>query len=45
MQSMLQDLLCGTISGAGNCLSGYIFDTVKVRMQMDPKLHMGDILR
>lgn len=39
------DMLCGTISGLGNCLSGYIFDTLKVRMQMDPSLHMLQSLK
>jgi hypothetical protein len=36
----LRDLVCGTISGVGNCVSGYIFDTLKVRMQMDHSLTM-----
>ncbi len=36
----MRDLVCGTISGVGNCLSGYIFDTLKVRMQMDHSLTM-----
>jgi solute carrier family 25 carnitine/acylcarnitine transporter 20/29 len=33
-------MFCGTISGGGNCVSGYLFDTLKVRMQMDPSLTM-----
>jgi hypothetical protein len=28
------DFINGSISGIGNCLSGYIFDTLKVRMQL-----------
>lgn len=39
-QLFVQDMICGTLSGVGNCLSGYIFDTLKVRMQMDPSLTM-----
>jgi hypothetical protein len=41
----LQDLICGTVSGIGNCLSGYIFDTLKVRMQMSPELSMFSAFR
>ena len=41
----VQDMLCGTLSGVGNCLSGYIFDTLKVRMQMDHSLTMLSTLR
>jgi solute carrier family 25 carnitine/acylcarnitine transporter 20/29 len=33
-------MICGTISGIGNCLSGYLLDTLKVRMQMDHNLTM-----
>ena len=36
----IQDMLCGTLSGVGNCISGYLFDTLKVRMQMDHSLTM-----
>lgn len=35
-----RDMACGTLSGIANCLSGYIFDTLKVRMQMDHSLTM-----
>lgn len=35
-----RDMVCGTLSGVANCLSGYIFDTLKVRMQMDHSLTM-----
>ena len=38
-------MVCGTISGVGNCLSGYIFDTLKVRMQMDHSLQMMNALK
>jgi len=38
--TFIQDMVCGTISGVGNCLSGYIFDTLKVRMQMNHNLSM-----
>ncbi len=38
--AFLQDFACGSVSGVANCLSGYILDTVKVRMQMDPSLKM-----
>jgi solute carrier family 25 carnitine/acylcarnitine transporter 20/29 len=45
MPSFLQDLISGSISGFGNCISGYIFDTLKVRMQMDHSLTMMSALR
>jgi hypothetical protein len=41
----LRDLVCGSVSGVGNCISGYIFDTLKVRMQMDPSLTMFSSLK
>jgi hypothetical protein len=41
----LQDMVCGTVSGVGNCLSGYVFDTLKVRMQMDHSLTMVGSLK
>ena len=40
-----KDMFAGTISGIGNCLSGYVFDTVKVRMQMNPSLTMMNTLK
>lgn len=40
MDHFVRDMLCGTLSGVGNCLSGYVFDTLKVRMQMDHNLTM-----
>ncbi len=40
-----RDMVCGTLSGIGNCLSGYVFDTLKVRMQMDPSLAMMQSLK
>ena len=40
----IQDMVCGTISGVGNCLCGYVFDTLKVRMQMDHSLTMMNTL-
>ena len=45
MEHFMRDLVCGTISGVGNCLSGYIFDTLKVRMQMDHSLTMISTLK
>lgn len=42
---MIRDLLCGTISGVANCLSGYIFDTLKVKIQMNPNLTMMKYLK
>ena len=36
----IKDLACGTISGVGNCISGYALDTLKVRMQMNHQLTM-----
>ena len=43
--NFLRDMVCGTISGAGLCVSGYIFDTLKVRMQMDHSLTMLSSLK
>lgn len=45
MEHFLRDMLCGTVSGVGNCVSGYVFDTLKVRMQMDPSLTLMASLR
>lgn len=28
------DFFNGSLSGVGNCISGYVFDTLKVRMQL-----------
>ncbi len=39
------DFLNGSISGVGNCISGYVFDTLKVRMQLQPNLSMTDEFR
>ena len=39
------DFLNGSISGVGNCISGYVFDTLKVRMQLEPDLSMMDEFR
>jgi hypothetical protein len=41
----IQDMVCGTVSGVGNCLSGYVFDTLKVRMQMNHTLTMVNALK
>jgi hypothetical protein len=38
MLDFLTDFASGIIGGATFCLSGYFLDTVKVRMQMDPKM-------
>jgi hypothetical protein len=40
MIDFLVDFTCGTISGICNCSAGYILDTIKVRMQMNPNLSM-----
>lgn len=32
--------ICGSLSGIANCLSGYIFDTLKVKVQMNPGMTM-----
>jgi solute carrier family 25 carnitine/acylcarnitine transporter 20/29 len=45
MEHFARDMLCGTLSGAGNCVSGYVFDTLKVRMQMDHQLTMMGSLK
>ena len=45
MDHFLRDMFCGTLSGVGNCISGYIFDTLKVRMQMDHTLTMTASLK
>jgi solute carrier family 25 carnitine/acylcarnitine transporter 20/29 len=29
------DLVCGSISGVGSCLSGFVLDTAKVKMQVE----------
>lgn len=39
------DFFNGSLSGIGNCISGYVFDTVKVRMQLEPNLSMMDEFR
>lgn len=38
MEHFARDLVCGSLSGIANCISGYAFDTLKVRMQMDHSL-------
>lgn len=43
--NFLRNLVCGSISGVANCVSGYVFDTLKVRMQMDHSLTMFSTLR
>jgi hypothetical protein len=40
MNDWLIDFFNGSLSGIGNCLSGYVFDTLKVRMQLDDTLTM-----
>lgn len=45
MDHFVKDMVCGSISGIGNCVSGYIFDTLKVRMQMDHTITMIGSLR
>ena len=39
------DFLGGSISGLANCLSGYVFDTLKVKVQMRPDMTMGRYLK
>lgn len=41
----VRDMICGTVSGIANCVTGYVFDTLKVRMQMDHTLTMMGSLR
>jgi hypothetical protein len=41
----IQDLISGTISGIGLCVSGYVFDTIKVRMQMNPTIKLQTVLQ
>lgn len=38
------DFLSGAASGVTNCLSGFILDTVKVRMQVNPGAGMVETL-
>lgn len=38
MNNSLIDFTSGIVSGVVNTLSGFFLDTVKVRMQLDPKL-------
>lgn len=38
MMDFIADFTSGIIGGVTFCLSGYFMDTVKVRMQMDPKM-------
>jgi len=45
MDHFIKDMICGSISGVGNCMSGYIFDTLKVRMQMDHTITMFGSLK
>jgi hypothetical protein len=40
MINSLIDFTSGALSGITNCLSGFMLDTVKVRMQMNPSLTM-----
>jgi hypothetical protein len=40
MSDFAIDFFNGSLSGIGNCVSGYIFDTLKVRMQLEPNLTM-----
>ena len=42
----LQDLFCGSIAGVANCISGYPFDSIKVRMQTttEPGLRMVTVM-
>lgn len=39
--AIMIDFVCGSLSGLANCMSGYIFDTIKVKMQMNSSLKMG----
>jgi hypothetical protein len=45
METIIRDFICGSISGFTNCVSGYIFDTLKVRMQVEPNLKMISTLK
>lgn len=35
METFAKDMICGSLSGLGICVSGFIFDTLKVRMQIN----------
>jgi hypothetical protein len=39
------DFVCGSLSGVANCLSGYLFDTLKVKVQMNPDMTMMKYLK
>lgn len=45
MINFLQGFVCGHIGGVANVVSGYILDTLKVRMQMDPGSRMWQTLK
>lgn len=40
MDHFAKDLICGSISGLATCVSGYSFDTIKVRMQINTNATM-----
>ena len=40
MDHLTKDMTCGSISGFAICVSGYTFDTLKTRMQMNSNVGM-----
>lgn len=42
---VLKDLFAGSMGGAAQVLVGQPFDIVKVRMQKNPNLNMGDCIK
>lgn len=45
MINSLIDFTSGAISGITNCVSGFMLDTIKVRMQMNPSLTMTQTIK
>ena len=45
MDHFAKDMICGSLSGLSMCVSGYILDTLKVRMQINPNIAMISTLK
>ena len=45
MDHFAKDMICGSLAGLSMCASGYIFDTLKVRMQINPNITMITMLK
>ena len=43
-EAFVQDLVCGSFAGVANCLSGYPFDSIKVRMQTTEGVRMRTVI-